>query len=82
MERGQNRFWAFIEQWEAFGPACGDIGEAEGIQGAALTVSTIVGDEVGFQKTRVRVVPAVEGPNGDVVFEERSSLGSGKPTRT
>jgi len=39
-------------------------------------------DEIGFEKPRLRVIPAVEGPKRDLLFEQGAGLGRGKPTRT
>jgi hypothetical protein len=81
-ERCKDRLRVFVEEWETFGPARGHIGEGQGRERAAFTVSTVMGDEIDFEKSWLRVVPAMKGANGDLLFEQRSSLGGGKPTRT
>jgi len=39
-------------------------------------------DQICFQKARQRFIPALEGADRDLVFEERSCLGSGYPAKT
>jgi len=82
LEGRKDSLWTLREEWETFGPASGNICKRQGIQGASLAVSTIVGDEIGFEKTRLSVVPPMEGTDGDLVFEQRSSLCRGKATRS
>jgi hypothetical protein len=44
----QHRVGTFIEQWHAFRPACGDIGQRQGVQEAAVCVGSAVRDQIHF----------------------------------
>ena len=71
-----------VEEREAFSPACCNVRQGEGVQVPSLCFSTAMGDQICFQKARQRFIPALEGADRDLVFEERSCLGSGYPAKT
>jgi len=52
-------------------PCRGDIGEGEGLGVLAKACSPVVGNEVRFAEAWTCVVPVGEGPDGDMVFEQR-----------
>ena len=75
----QNRLPTTVEEREAFSPACRDVGEGQGVEVASLRFSPTMGNQICFQKARLRFTPVLEGADGHLVFEEGSYLGGGYP---
>jgi hypothetical protein len=79
---GLNHFWTAVEQWETFGSSRSDVGESQGIQKASLRLPSAMSNQIGFQKTRLRFIPLLEGADGDLVFEQRASFRRRKTLRS
>jgi hypothetical protein len=71
-----------VQEREASGSACRNVGEGQGIQVASLRFYAAMGDQICLRKARLRFVPVLKDTNGNLVFEQRSCLGGGYPART
>lgn len=66
---------AALQECLAFGPAGSTIGDHEGLKICSLSAPTTMRNEIGFTEARRGIVPVVEDPNEDLVFQERATLG-------
>src|SRR5450631_264206 len=82
LEGRENRLWVLREQGKTFGPPGCHVGESQRVEGASLALSTRVGHQIGFEKTRPGVIPLLEGPDGNLAFEQVSSLRGGTTARS
>jgi NAD(P)H-binding len=68
----QDQLLAPMQEGKAFCPACGHIGERQGIQETALSIFTTVGHQVRFQKAGTGLIPRLECTDRDLLLQERS----------
>jgi hypothetical protein len=67
-----------MQEGKAFCPACGHIGERQGIQETALSVFTTVGHQVRFQKAGTGLIPRLERTDRNLLLQERSGSRCGE----
>jgi len=70
----ENRFLALIEERKTFGPARCYIGHRQGVDKASgkacPSVHATMGDQIGFHKAGLGLIPLLEGTNGYLPFEQ------------
>jgi hypothetical protein len=67
-----------MQERQALRPAGGDVGEHQRIQECPLGALPAVGDEIGLDEARLRLIPAREGADRDLALEERPRFRGGQ----
>src|SRR5450755_78068 len=82
LQRRHDGLCALGAQGQAFGPACRNIGKGQRGEIASIKVRPTMSDHIHFQKTGLRLIPLLEGANGDLLLEQGSGTHRRKTTLT
>ncbi len=73
LDGSQHRFLTTKQERETFRPPSGYIGEHQRVQIAPLDVGATMSNQICFQKAGSGLIPLLEGADGNLLLQQRSS---------